>query len=94
MNFEVLILGTDANAYYMARCCYEAYKKKAYLIGRDRLAFTKFSNILHVTYEEKIWEKDAFFEILENFAKEHKESKIVLISTNETYTEFITGNKE
>ena len=59
----------------MARCCYEAYKKKAYLIGRDRLAFTKFSNILHVTYEEKIWEKDTFFEILENFAKEHQESQ-------------------
>ncbi len=94
MNFEVLILGTDANAYYMARCCYEAYKKKAYLIGKDRLAFTKFSNILHVSYEEKIWEKETFFEILENFAKEHKESKIVLIITNETYTEFITGNKK
>ena len=46
MEFEVLILGTDANAYYMARCCFEAYHKKAYVIGKERLAFTKFSNIL------------------------------------------------
>ena len=46
MDFFVLILGTDANAYYMARCCYEEYKIKPHLIGQRRLAFTKFSNIL------------------------------------------------
>ncbi len=93
MDFEVLILGTDANAYYMARCCYEAYHKKAYLIGKERLAFTKFSNILYVHYEN-IWDKDIFFKTLDDFANEHKNKKIVLISTNETYTEFISGNKE
>lgn len=93
MEFEVLILGTDANAYYMARCCYEEYKKKAYLIGKDRLAFTKFSNILNVSYEENIWQEKEFFKILNNFAKQHNGKKILLISTNETYTEFISGNK-
>ena len=31
MDFEVLILGSDVNAYYMARCVHEAYNKKAYL---------------------------------------------------------------
>ena len=33
MDFEVLIIGTDANAYYMARCYHELYGKKA--IGKD-----------------------------------------------------------
>lgn len=94
MDFEVLILGTDPNAYYMARCCYEAYHKKAYLIGKDRLAFTKFSNILHVSYEPNIWDKKVFLKILNDFAKEHVGKKIVLISTNETYAEFISGNKD
>ena len=45
-DFDVLILGSDANAYYMARCCYEAYHKKAYLIANKVLSFTKYSNIL------------------------------------------------
>ena len=29
MNFELLILGSDINAYYMARCYHEEYNKKA-----------------------------------------------------------------
>ncbi len=94
MKFEVLILGTDANAYYMARCMYEAYHKKAYLIGKDRLAFTKFSNILHVEYVENLWEENVFLSTLEAFAKKHTEQKIILISTNETYAEYISQNKE
>jgi len=94
MDFEVLILGTDANAYYMARCAYEAYHKKAYLIGKSRLAFTKFSNILNVSYEPNIWNEKEFLRILDDFQKKHKNKKIILISTNETYVEFISKNKE
>lgn len=91
MDFEVLILGTDANAYYMARCCYEAYHKKAFVIGNERLAFTKYSDILHIK-NVNIWNEETFFEVLDTFAKEHEGKKIVLIPTNETYTEFISGN--
>lgn len=94
MDFEVLILGTDANAYYMARCCYEAYHKKAYLIGKDRLAFTKFSNILNVEYVSGLWEEETFLNTLEEFANKRKEKKIILISTNETYAEYISANKK
>ncbi len=92
MDFEVLILGTDANAYYMARCCYEAYHKKAYLIGKDRLAFTKFSDILNVYYVKNLWDKKVFFQTLDEVAKKWENKKIVLVSTNETYTEFIASN--
>ncbi len=94
MDFEVLILGTDANAYYMARCCYEAYHKKAYLIGKDRLAFTKFSNILNVEYVSGLWEEETFLATLNQFAKKHQDKKIVLVSTNETYAEYISANKK
>lgn len=94
MDFEVLILGTDPNAYYMARCCYEAYHKKAYLIGKERLAFTKFSDILHVSYEPNIWDEKVFLSVLDKFQKQHDGKKIILISTNETYVEFISKNKE
>jgi len=93
MDFEVLILGTDPNSYYMSRCCYEAFHKKPYVIGRSPLSFTTYSNILNVSYEEDIWSEEGFLRVLDKFAKEHN-SKIILISTNETYTEFVSANKE
>ena len=36
MKFEVLICGSDVNAYYMARCVHEAYNKKAYMLIKDK----------------------------------------------------------
>lgn len=94
MGFDVLILGSDANAYYMARCCYEAYHKKAYLIGKKRLAFTKFSNILEITYKEDLWSDEGILDALKEFASSRENKKILLISTNETYTEFLARNKK
>ena len=93
MDFEILILGSDANAYYMARCAYEAYHKKAHLIGKDRLAFTKYSNILTIEYQEKLWDEKEFVKILNCYAKEHP-CKILVVSTNETYSIFLARNRE
>ena len=94
MNFLVLILGSDANAYYMARCCYEAYKIKPHLIGQRRLAFTRFTNILTIEYFEDMWNEKKFIKIINDYAKKNKFKKILLVSTNETYTEFISKNKD
>ena len=46
MDFELLIVGMDANAYYMARCYHEKYNKKADLIGKNPIWFTDLSNIV------------------------------------------------
>lgn len=92
MNFKVLILGSDANAYYMARACFEAYHKKAHLIAKDKLAFTKFSNILTIEYHEDLWEEKIFVEILNGYAQKNNE-QILVISTNETYSLFLARNQ-
>ena len=76
MDFFVLILGTDANAYYMARCCYEEYKIKPHLIGQRRLAFTKFSNILTVEYCSDFWKEETFLEVINNYAKNSEYKKM------------------
>lgn len=94
MDFEVLIIGTDANAYYMARCCHEAYQKKAYLIGKDYRAFTKYSNILNIEYDKNIWSEEGFLKALKKFRKKHLDKKILLIASNETYVEFISKNRK
>lgn len=94
MDFLVLILGSDANAYYMARCCYEAYKVKPHLIGQRRLAFTRFTNILTIEYNNNLWKEDEFVKAVNEYAEKNKDKKILLISTNETYTEYISKNQK
>lgn len=94
MDFEVLIMGTDANAYYMARCCFEAFHKKAHLIGKDYRAFTKYSNILTIEYDESIWSEEGFLNALRNFRKKFNNTKILLVASNETYVEFISRNRK
>lgn len=93
-EFKILILGSDANAYYMARCAYEEYQIKAHLIGKDRLAFTKFSNILTISYEENLWEEEVFVSKINEYARKYKDQKILVISTNETYSIYLSRNKE
>ncbi len=93
IEFEVLIIGTDANAYYLARCFHEEYNRKAYLIGKSPMAYTKYTNILNLTYNEKIWTEKGFLDAIEKFRLDHPGKKILLISSNETYAEFISNNK-
>lgn len=92
-DFEVLIIGSDANAYFMARCCYETYHKKAHLIAKDRLAFTKFSNILTIEYQPELWNEEIFINTINQYAKKISK-EVLMISTNETYSTFIARNQE
>lgn len=93
-ELEFLILGTDPNAYYMARCVHEAFKKKPYVVGRMPLPFTNYSNILEASYSKEMWNEEGFMNLLRDFAKKHANSKNILIATNETYVEFISKNAQ
>ncbi len=95
MEPKVLIVGTDINAYYMARCYHEIYKKKVDLIGRVPMCFTSLSKITNVTIVPNLIEGDTFINTLVSYAKEHKESgRILLIGTNDTYVELIAKNAD
>ena len=94
MDFEVLIMGSDANAYYMARCYHEEYGKKAHLIGAHCLSFTQYTNILTIEYNKEIWEEKGFLQALKDYRKKHNKEKILLIASNETYAEFISKNRD
>ena len=93
MDFEVLIIGSDVNAYYMARCTHEAYNKKAYMLIKDNLAFTKHSKIINRIFNDKIWDENCFISAVNEFLMKHADKKVVVISSNETYAEFLVRNK-
>ena len=94
MDTKILFLGSDANAYYMARCAYEYNHKKAHLIAKDKLAFTKFSNILTIEYEPNLWDEQEFVRILNRYAIKNIERRVLVISTNETYSLFLARNQK
>lgn len=88
-DLKILIIGSDANAYYMARCAYEAYKTKAHLIAKTPWFFTNYSKILTIEYHDDLWDINSFIKYINDFAKKFKNKKILLVASNDTYTEYI-----
>lgn len=94
MEFEVIILGSDANAYYMARCYHEAYNRKAKILSAKPMSFVNHSKIIDKTYNENLWDEDKFSNILNEYVKKLQAKKIVCISSNETYARALVKNKK
>ena len=94
MDFILLIVGMDANAYYMARCYHEKYGKKAYLIGKNPIWFTSLSKIVNTSYYPEMWDENKFLKILDEFYEEHHDKKILLVSSTENYITMISKNRE
>lgn len=94
-SFNVLIIGTDINAYYMARCYYEEYNRKANIIGKEIMWFTSCSNITNVVIEPNLWDSKTFVDVLVNYHKNNFKNvdKVLLISSNDYYVRLITENK-
>ncbi len=94
MDFEVVILGSDANAYYMARCTHEAYEKKVRIFSVKPMSFVEHSNITLTTYNEDLWDINKFAKAMNDYVKNITASKIVCISSNETYARYLVANKD
>ena len=94
MDFTLLIIGADANAYYMARCYHELTEKKAYLIAKNPIWFTDTSKIVNISYNDNLRDEKTLLEVLNNFYNEHKDEKILLVSATENYIELISKNKK
>lgn len=97
-KFRALIIGNDINAYYLARCYHEFTGEKAdllanYIAGEKPFSYTRYTNILNIRYRENLWNEKVFLEELDLYFNEHKKEKILLVSSNETYGEFIAKNK-
>ena len=46
-DFNVIILGSDFNAYYMARCYHELYHNKVNVISKRAIGVVSYSSIVN-----------------------------------------------
>lgn len=94
-KFLPIILGTDANAYGIARSFYDEYGVKSVAIGKIALRETQYSKIIDVITVSDIYNKDIFLKTLFDIKKNHPDvSKFILISCAEWYTDLILNNKK
>lgn len=93
-NFLPVILGTDINAYSIARTIHENYGIISKLFGAKVLPQTSNSKILDRTVIDTFLENDCFLEVLIDFAKKNSEKTMVLIPCSDAYSELISFNKD
>lgn len=92
MNVLPIILGTDINAYGVARSFHEAYALESLCLGKKALRYTRKSKILKVRVYEDLEEN--FVSILKEVAAEFPEKIRLLISCGDNYTSLITAHEE
>ncbi len=94
-KFLPIILGTDANAYGMARSFYDEYQVKSLALGKSALKETKNSKIVDTIIIPNLNEKKIFLKTLFNIKEKYQNiDKFILISCAEWYTDLILQNKK
>ena len=93
-KFDVLILGSDFNAYYMARCYNELYNKKVDVISKKAMGVVSYSKIVNFKEVEDFENPEIFVTTLNSYAKNQTVEKIVLVGTSDELVRLIIENKD
>jgi len=91
--FLPILLGSDMNAYGMARGFYEAYGIKPLVLGRSHLTATQDSHILDFQEIDRLNEQDVFAPALAQVAKKYADKKLLLLACGDDYAKLIIKNK-
>ncbi len=95
-EFLPVILGTDANAYGMAKSFHKEYGITSLSLGIIPLMETANSKIVKVEANKGFDEQENFIKKMESVGKAYHEyyDKLILIACGDRYTELIVNNKE
>lgn len=93
--FKFIILGSDDNAYGMARSYYEKYKDKALLLCGRGLYPTFYSNILEIKKIENFDKENICIENIIKIGEELKHSyeKLILVPCSDWYMQICIKHK-
>lgn len=95
MKHNVVLLGSDINAYYMARCYYEKYNEPVDLIATEKIRFTEFSSIVNITYHPDFKSKEGFLDAMISYGKGHLENgRSLVIPCHDIYVALLLENAD
>lgn len=93
MEHKVVLLGSDMNVYYMARCYYEKYGEPIDVIATEPIRFTQFSSIVNIEYHSNLKTSEGFTEALLAYGEAHAgNEKILVIPCHDVYVRLLTEN--
>lgn len=91
--FVPILLGSDMNAYGMARSFHEEYGIKSLVIGRATLSATANSKILSLREIPDLNKQEVFLPTILKVAEEFKGRKLLLLACGDDYAKLIINNK-
>lgn len=94
MKVKPLILGSDINAYSLARIFHEYYDIIPDLYAMEALPQTANSNILRLKTIDNFNKQDVFVENIINYAKDNEGSIIIVIPCSDFYSKALSLNKD
>lgn len=93
-RFQPVLLGSDINAYGMARAFHEQYAISSIAFAHFHLSPTKYSRIIDVRIVEHFDQLDTFRTTLTTFAqqwyRDHPEMKLLLIACGDVYANLVS----
>lgn len=93
-DFQPILLGSDINAYGMARAFHEAYGIASIAFAYFQLSPTKFSKIIDVHVVPHFSDPDVFLSTLEDFAhawqQSHPSCKLLLVPCGDVYSKLLS----
>ena len=93
-QFLPILLGSDMNAYGMARSFHEEYGIKSLVLGRADVSATGNSKILNFREIPDLNKGKVFLDTVLKVAEEFKGIKLLLLACGDDYAELIINNKD
>ena len=95
MQRNILLVGSDMNAYYMARCCHEKYGEPVDVIATEPIRFTQFSSIVNIEYHDDLKTPRGFVHALTEYGKAHmNQGKTLVIPCHDIYVRLLAENTD
>lgn len=95
MKHNVVLLGSDMNVYYMARCYFELFGEPVDVIATEPIRFTQHSAIVNIEYHPDLKTNEGFVAALTEYGKNHLENgRSLVIPCHDVYVRLLLENHE
>lgn len=93
-KFIPVLFGNDINVYSVARAFYEKYKVKSKAFGKSLYGTCYKSKMIDFTAVDNLDTPEILLDVLNNYAKENSEKRIIAIGCGDNYVKCIATNKD